>query len=135
MVKSIRDNGDSGSRDASNPSGNIKGNCRPPPDLACFRADRKEKVEVKFFRDPTKSAEFYEGLDEISNIFVYLWHCSNADEFYKRMDSTSDEELKKVAEQAKFRKRPNLLEHDSMLYASSSNLTSFVLYSLRDSVP
>ena len=55
--------------------------------------------------------------DEISYICVYLWHCQNADEFYERMDSMSDEELRRVAEQAKFRKRPSLLEHESMLYA------------------
>ncbi len=29
----------------------------------------------------------------------------------------NDEELRHVAEQAKLRKRPSLLEHESMLYA------------------
>jgi len=55
--------------------------------------------------------------DEISYICVYVWHCSGADEFYKRMDSMSDEELRHEAEKAKLRKRPSLLEHESMLYA------------------
>jgi len=55
--------------------------------------------------------------DEISYICVYLWQCSNPDEFYRKMDSMSDDELRRVAEQAKFRKRISLLEHETMLYA------------------
>ena len=55
--------------------------------------------------------------DEISYLCVYIWHCSNPEEFYKRMDSLSDEELRKACEKAKFRKKPSLLEHESMLYA------------------
>lgn len=55
--------------------------------------------------------------DEISYLCAYIWHCSNPDEFYRKMDSMSDDELRYVVEQAKLRKRPSLLEHESMLYA------------------
>ena len=54
--------------------------------------------------------------DEISYLCVYIWHCYDAGEFYRRMDSLSDEELKKAAEQAKLRK-PRLTEYESLLYA------------------
>ena len=55
--------------------------------------------------------------DEISYICVYLWHCSNADEFYKRMDSMSDSELRDACMKAKYRKRPSLTAYESVLYA------------------
>lgn len=54
--------------------------------------------------------------DEISYLCVYLWHCSNPEEFYRRMDSMSDEELKKAAEKAKIHK-PKLTAYESLLYA------------------
>lgn len=54
--------------------------------------------------------------DEISWICRDLWHCSNADEFYDRMNAMSDQELKEVALKAKFRK-VRLTEVESMLYA------------------
>ncbi|MGI0080772.1 MAG: hypothetical protein ACRECH_14265 [Nitrososphaerales archaeon] len=54
--------------------------------------------------------------DEISYICTYLWHCHDAGEFYDKMDSMDDEELKKVALKAKMRK-PKLTEIESMLYA------------------
>ncbi len=55
--------------------------------------------------------------DEITYICEYLWHCSGPEEFYKKMDSTSDEELKKVALQAKLRPKPKLSTYESLLYA------------------
>jgi hypothetical protein len=55
--------------------------------------------------------------DEISYICAYIFHSSNPSDFYKQMDSLSDEELRSVAEKAKLKKRPSLLEHESMLYA------------------
>ncbi len=54
--------------------------------------------------------------DDITYICTYLWHCSGPEEFYDKMCSLSDEELKKVAMQAKFRK-PKLSQVESMLYA------------------
>jgi hypothetical protein len=55
--------------------------------------------------------------DEISYLCAYIWHCSDPSEFYGRMDSLSDEELRRECEKTKYRKKPNLLEHESMLYA------------------
>jgi len=56
--------------------------------------------------------------DEITYLCEYLWHCSGAEEFYRKMDSMSDEELRSVCLKAKFRKKSlNLLEHETMLYA------------------
>jgi len=55
--------------------------------------------------------------DEISYICAYLWHCTDAGEFYRRMDSMSDSELKEVAMKAKFKRRPSLTAYESMLYA------------------
>ena len=55
--------------------------------------------------------------DEITYICEYLWHCSGAEEFYRTMDSMSDDELKKVALGAKFRKKPSLTAYESLLYA------------------
>jgi hypothetical protein len=55
--------------------------------------------------------------DEITYICEYLWHCSNSDEFYRRMDSLSDGELKEVVQKAKFSKKPKLATYESMLYA------------------
>jgi hypothetical protein len=54
--------------------------------------------------------------DEITYICEYIFHCSSPDEFYGKMDSMSDSELKKVALQAKFRKKPSLTAYESMLY-------------------
>jgi len=54
--------------------------------------------------------------DEISYLCTYIWQCSDPEEFYRRMDSLTDEELKKVVEQAKYRK-PKLSTYESMLYA------------------
>jgi hypothetical protein len=42
-----------------------------------------------------------------------MWHCSDPDEFYRRMDSMSDEDLKKAAEKAKWHK-PKLTEYESV---------------------
>ena len=55
--------------------------------------------------------------DEISYLCAYIWHCANPGEFYHKMDSLSDDELRKECEKTKFRKKPSLLEHESMLYA------------------
>ena len=55
--------------------------------------------------------------DEISYLCAYIWHCSNPGEFYRKMDSLSDDELRRECEKTKFRKKPSLLEHESMLYA------------------
>ena len=54
--------------------------------------------------------------DEITYICVYLWHTTDAADFYRKMEGLSDEELKKVCEKAKLFK-PKLSEHESMLYA------------------
>lgn len=54
--------------------------------------------------------------DEITYICEYLWHCSGPEDFYNKMDSMSDEELKKVADQARFRKKPRLTVYESLLY-------------------
>ncbi len=55
--------------------------------------------------------------DEISYMCVYLFHSTDAADFYRKMDSMSDDELRKECEKAKLRKKPSLLEHESMLYA------------------
>ncbi len=55
--------------------------------------------------------------DEISYLCVYLWQCSNPDEFYRKMDSMSDSELQEAAMKAKYRKRPSLTAYESLLYA------------------
>jgi len=55
--------------------------------------------------------------DEITYICEYLWHTSNADEFYRKMDSMSDGELKEIAQKAKYSKKPKLTDYESMLYA------------------
>jgi hypothetical protein len=55
--------------------------------------------------------------DEISYICAYIWHCTDAGEFYRRMDSMSDSELKELAMKAKFKRRPSLTAYESMLYA------------------
>jgi len=53
--------------------------------------------------------------DEISFLCVYIWHCSNSDEFYRRMDSMSDSELKDAAMKAKYRRKPSLTNYESLL--------------------
>jgi len=54
--------------------------------------------------------------DEISYICVYLWHCTDAADFYRHMDSMSDSELKKLCEKAKLF-RPKLSVYENVLYA------------------
>lgn len=58
--------------------------------------------------------------DEISYICTYVWHCSDPEEFYRKMDSMSDEELEKVAKDAQLwapsKKKKKLLSHESMMY-------------------
>ncbi len=55
--------------------------------------------------------------DEISYLCAYIWHCSNPGEFYKKMDSMSDTELRDAAMKAKYRKKPSLTAYESLLYA------------------
>ncbi|HYB04230.1 MAG TPA: hypothetical protein VED17_07200 [Nitrososphaerales archaeon] len=55
--------------------------------------------------------------DEITYICEYLWHCSSPEEFYHKMDSMSDGELKEVVQKAKYMKKPKLTVYESMLYA------------------
>jgi hypothetical protein len=55
--------------------------------------------------------------DEITYICVYIFHSTDAADFYRAMDGMSDSELADVAMKAKYRKKPSLTAYESLLYA------------------